>query len=230
MGKSLRRRKESLRKNSDDDAPPDDSNPPSRSRERKGRSNRTHFSAAAPGSRIISTPDTPAGLHHKGTISVDSKCGVITAAASPGANISDRVLLPSILAAAAKNLKDNDIALQKVVTDKGFVKGSVLKWVEEHGITGYLPAQKYVNVRGNFGIEYFLYQSEGDFFPLPAGKKLPFRRINNAREARVYRAQAGDCRDCPLRSQCTASKQGRMVTVSIYDDYYRRVAQLGNVP
>ena len=40
----------------------------------------------------------------------------------------------------------------------------------------------------------------------------------------MRRARAGDCRDCPLRSQCTTSSQGRTVTVSIYSDYYRRAA------
>jgi transposase len=222
VGRSLRYRKQSLKKNKDDDPPSNQSCED----QRKRPSNQTHVSKTDPDSRLMSGPELLLDLYHKGTISVDSKRGVITSVICPRADISDLNLLPSVLAATIRNLGGNDLIPQAVVTDKGFVQGSVLKWVEDHGIIGFLPSQKHVNNRGKLGIEHFRYYPEGDYFLCPQGTTLNFKSINESRKQRVYRAKGKNCHDCPIRSECTDSQRGRAVTVSIYQEYYQRMAEI----
>jgi transposase len=65
-----------------------------------------------------------------------------------------------------------------------------------------------------FHPQNFRYHPETNTYTCPAEKVLPFRTTKHDRvgvERHVYRARAGDCRDCALRAACQPGKQGRQI-------------------
>jgi hypothetical protein len=57
----------------------------------------------------------------------------------------------------------------------------------------------------------------------PAGKELHFFPAHSTLRSRRYRARAKDCNHCPLKAQCTTSKQGRSLCRSVDEAYLDRV-------
>ena len=60
----------------------------------------------------------------------------------------------------------------------------------------------------------FPYDAATNTYTCPAGKGLPYQYTKHDRvgvERHLYRARAADCRECALRPQCYAGKQGRSI-------------------
>ncbi len=57
----------------------------------------------------------------------------------------------------------------------------------------------------------------------PAGKELHFAPWHSTERSLRYRAYAKDCNHCPLKAQCTTSKQGRSLCRSIDEACLDRV-------
>lgn len=55
------------------------------------------------------------------------------------------------------------------------------------------------------------------------GKELRFDRPHSTEQSRRYRARAKDCNHCPLKAQCTTSKQRRSLCRSVDEEYLDRV-------
>jgi len=70
----------------------------------------------------------------------------------------------------------------------------------------------------------FVYDAERDVYVCPQGKDLSFERLREERKyhcaVRVYRCKA--CRACPVRSQCTKDRHGRMIEQSPYYEAVER--------
>ena len=67
-----------------------------------------------------------------------------------------------------------------------------------------------------FHVSNWDYDSDGDFFTCPNGKKVPFQYLSNRtdkagfkRTFRVYECE--DCSGCPLRVHCTKAKGNRKI-------------------
>jgi hypothetical protein len=59
-----------------------------------------------------------------------------------------------------------------------------------------------------FSIERFIYDEERDEFICPNGKVLRNAGPKSERQGRfLYRASMRDCRECPLKGQCTKATQ-----------------------
>src|SRR5205085_4463604 len=69
----------------------------------------------------------------------------------------------------------------------------------------------------------FRYEGERDVYLCPAGKELHLDRPHSTERSLRYRARAKDCNHCPLKAQCTTSKQGRSLCRSVHEDYLDRV-------
>ncbi len=52
-------------------------------------------------------------------------------------------------------------------------------------------------------------------YVVDGGKELHFDRPHSTERSRRYRAQAKGCNHCPLKAQCTTSKQGRTLCRSV---------------
>jgi hypothetical protein len=74
-----------------------------------------------------------------------------------------------------------------------------------------------------FSAEYFRYEAERDVYVCPAGKELHFAPWHSTERSLRYRAYASDCNSCPLKAQCTTSKQGRSLCRSVDEEILDRV-------
>jgi hypothetical protein len=62
-----------------------------------------------------------------------------------------------------------------------------------------------------FGASLFTYEPETDTYRCPDGKTLRRDHAKYTEDKIVYQADPGSCDACLLRSQCTASKEGRHI-------------------
>jgi transposase len=69
----------------------------------------------------------------------------------------------------------------------------------------------------------FRYDAERDVYVCPAGKELHWCRGQSTDRQLRYRARAKDCNHCPLKTQCTTSKQGRSLCRSVHEELLDRV-------
>ena len=100
-----------------------------------------------------------------------------------------------------------------VLADGGYYEGNALKECEEAGLITYVPEPQSgaANHRGVFANRRFHYDAERDLYRCPQGEELGFRGLNEkkGKQYRIYKTKA--CNGCPLRTQCTTSKNGRKI-------------------
>jgi len=102
----------------------------------------------------------------------------------------------------------------EVGADRGYHTGPQVVECEANRITPYVPAPKSSKNknRGLFTKEAFTYCAQRDAYRCPAGQWLsPCTQTEvNGRTMRYY-GNWQACQGCPLREQCTSSKQGRRI-------------------
>ena len=84
--------------------------------------------------------------------------------------------------------------------------------------TGYLPA------------ETFTYDAAGDRYVCPQGQELRLRVRRWSESDLIYQADAAVCNACPIKSQCTASQNGRQVFRSFFASYLDKVKGYHRLP
>jgi len=95
--------------------------------------------------------------------------------------------------------------------------------IESQHIRAYIPLTANDH-RTEFSSAYELkYDAKRDVYVCPAGKELRFDRPHSTERSRRYRARARDCNHCPLKAQCTTSKQGRSLCRSVDEACLDRV-------
>jgi len=95
--------------------------------------------------------------------------------------------------------------------------------IESQHIHAYIPLPDNDHRTEFFSSQEFKYDAERDIYICPAGKELHFDQPHSTDRALRYRARAKDCNHCPLKGQCTTSKQGRTLCRSAHEDYLDRV-------
>ena len=95
--------------------------------------------------------------------------------------------------------------------------------IERERIHAYIPSPDVDHRTEFFSADRFRYEAERDVYLCPAGKELRFDRPHSTERSRRYRARAKDCNHCPLKAQCTTSKQGRTLCRSVDEESLERV-------
>jgi hypothetical protein len=144
-------------------------------------------------------------------IAVDAKHHLIVADDVVNEENDEGQLAP--MALAAKEALEVD-ALD-VAADAGYHVGTQVVKCEANDITPYVPRPKTSSkneVEGRYTKEAFTYSAEQDAYRCPAGAWLGFSTESevDGRTLRYY-ANWKACAGCPLRAQCTKSKQGRRI-------------------
>jgi transposase len=95
--------------------------------------------------------------------------------------------------------------------------------LEREHIKAYVPIADLTQRTPFFRQQDFQYDAQRDVYVCPAGKELRFDRPHSTERQLRYRARAKDCNHCPLKAQCTTSKQGRSLCRSVDEQYLDRV-------
>ena len=116
--------------------------------------------------------------------------------------------------------------------DKGYHTGSELKTAQDLGIEtivaipGIPSTSQAPNPEYNF--EHFKYDQQSDTYTCPQGEALrtngtwykEHNRRDNVIIFKQYKTRS--CKSCPVHSQCTRSKNARVLSRSTFTEYYER--------
>jgi len=144
-------------------------------------------------------------------------------------NQNDSKAMGNMVQRAKSILRTNEFT---VLYDKGFHTGSELKTAQDLGIETIvaipsLPASSQApNHEYNF--EYFIYDKESDTYTCPQGEVLRTNgtwykersRRDNLIIFKQYRTRS--CKSCPAHTQCTRSKNGRILSRTTFAEYYEK--------
>jgi transposase len=112
---------------------------------------------------------------------------------------------------------------RRVTGDSAYGTVENIAATEKSGIRAYMALKGAGQGRPFFGKDEFAYDPERDLYTCPAGEPLVPRVCNVARSLIGYRAKAGTCQRCSLRSDCTTSKLGRQILRHFDEEYVDRV-------
>ncbi|WP_241697650.1 IS1182 family transposase [Mariprofundus sp. NF] len=107
--------------------------------------------------------------------------------------------------------------------DAGYMNAPICKGLEDREIYGVIGYRRPNHIKGRLYKRDYIYDVEADVYRCPNGKVLTYRTTNR-NGYREYRSNPEQCRDCPLRGQCTSNAQCvKTVTRHVWEDHKETV-------
>ncbi|MBV9482935.1 MAG: transposase [Acidobacteria bacterium] len=112
---------------------------------------------------------------------------------------------------------------EQLAADKAYGTGSFLGWLSERKITPHIPVlDRQHQTEGLLPRESFTFDPVKNHYICPQGKILKHRTAREENRIHIYRATASDCKECPIRPECT---RGAKRTLSVpFDESARQKA------
>jgi len=100
-----------------------------------------------------------------------------------------------------------------VVADAAYFSQSDLKRCEEENITTYIPVPSFGNPKEGtrFSRDVFQYDQQRDIYICPQGQELKLTSTTQRNNKQINYYETSACHGCPIRKQCTTSKNGRRI-------------------
>ena len=112
---------------------------------------------------------------------------------------------------------------RQVTGDRKYGTEENIVALESQHIRAYLALPDPDHRTAFFSSDRFRYVADRDIYLCPAGKELHFAPWHSTERSSRYRAYGSDCNSCPLKAQCTTSKQGRSLCRSVDEEVLDRV-------
>jgi len=175
--------------------------------------------------RVISTVDPEARHGHKtaargfdgykGHIAVDAESEIITATEVTAGNVGDASAAEALLADVFTNRQDTaasdappEETKAEVYGDASYGTADLVEKLESAGIVPNVKVQPPSGREGMFSQDDFEIDTVAGTVACPAGTRVVLRVLRDGSSTADF---AGNCAECPLRSQCTKSKSGRTI-------------------
>ena len=189
-------------------------------------SNKTHYSPTDPDARISVKPGKARKLNYCSQLSVDTANHVITDIKAYHADGKDNQYLPDIVDRLQQRLWRSGFQLENVLADTGYSSGENYAYLEQKGITGYIPPHG--TYKG--GPDGFTYVEAKDHYICPNGSVVPFKKVfldhRTKTKKKEYRISSKICRECPLSSNCLGkSAKEKKFSVTYYREEYERIKE-----
>ena len=186
-------------------------------------SNKTHYSPTDPDARISVKPGKARKLNYSSQLSVDTGHHVITDIKAYHADGKDSQHLPDIVDRLQSRLWKQGFRLENVLADTGYSSGENYAYLEDKGITSYIPPHG--TYKG--GPEDFIYVKDKDHYICLAGELIPFKKVFNdyrtGTKKKEYRNSSKVCRGCRFRESCLGkTAKEKRFTVTYYREEYER--------
>ena len=99
-----------------------------------------------------------------------------------------------------------------VLGDRGYFSGEQIDMAEKEGIIPVVPKPERTSSPSmDFAHFRFVYDAENDVYICPQNRVLPRKQKRSKGTPEVYYGSKQTCKDCPVRDQCTLSKDGRTI-------------------
>jgi transposase len=144
-------------------------------------------------------------------------------------NQNDSKAMGNMVQRAKSILRNNEFT---ALFDKGYHTGSELKTAQDLGIETIvaIPSLPSTSQAPNpaYNFEHFKYDQKSDTYTCPQGEVIrtngtwykEHNRRDNVITFKQYKTRS--CKLCPAHSQCTRSKDGRVLSRSTFAEYYDR--------
>ena len=187
-------------------------------------SNHTHYSPTDPDARIAVKPGKPRQMYYLSNMSVDTSNHVITHIESDYADLKDSQTLIRFLNNMLPRLKAQGLNVSEILADAGYNSGANLKFLEQQGITGYIPPH------GQYEKEKpgFTYDPDNNRYICRNGKYLEYRKTMPDTKGNYfmhYSTRVADCRDCPFAKECKGKSNERRIKVTIFKEFHDRMEE-----
>ncbi len=186
--------------------------------------NEEYYNKTDPDSRMATKPGKPSAMYYSTHYSVDSKNKIITDVLTSYADRGDNMVLMEVIQRTENRLNDLGLTIQEVSADKGYCSGENLRELENKNITAYIPTQIFVNNKGGFNSDKFIYNEEKDLFICPNNKELEFHCYDNKKQRNRYVSKKEDCGGCTLKQKCCPNSIKRHLSRTIYYKEYERLS------
>ena len=138
---------------------------------------------------------------------------------TPGDVSESQVLLDQL----RRTLFRRHLRPERLIADAKYATGENIRALEEQGIRPYMPLPEWDKSSPDYHNAAFTYDGEHDVSRCPQGQLLKREWIDEAGQRTIYRARAAACNACPVKHECTRSKQGRMISRSDHAESLDRV-------
>jgi len=185
-------------------------------------------STTDPDATFFTKGEQPAELGYFDNYLVDNQSCVIMGVQATAARASQESAAAREMIAQVATIRGR--FPQSLTADTSYGSGELLAWLEDRGITSFIPVREYPAPRGIlFGIEKFAYDSETNSYRCPEGKQLKYVGIKKANRSHIYRANPARCSDCPQKTKCTTGRY-RQIVVNINEPARQRARERMKVP
>ena len=171
-----------------------------------------------------STTDPESGLFHKGekercfaytaSVACDSNNFVLAVKAAAG-NVHDSQVFSDVFEQVKKRVPD----VEAIVVDAGYKTPGICREILEANKVAVMPYKRPVTPEGYFRKYEYVYDEYFDCYLCPNNQVLRYSTTN--REGyREYKSNPQICLSCPVKMQCTQSKNHtKVVTHHIWQEY-----------
>jgi transposase/transcription elongation factor Elf1 len=156
----------------------------------------------------------------------DSNGFVITFETVPG-NVHDSV---SFFPAYKKLLEQFGSDIKNVCLDAGYKTPAIAREIIEHKQTPYFPYKRPMTKKGLFKKNEYVYDEEFDCYLCPNNEVLKYTTTDR-QGYKHYKSDPAKCSTCPLRQQCTASKNNQKDVIRhVWADYMEEAEEIRYTP
>jgi transposase len=164
----------------------------------------------------------PKGFFYLDHRTVDGRHAIITDTHGTPANVHDSV---PYLGRLDRQRERFNFSIRAVGVDAGYAAAAITQGLEERNIYGVIGYRTPTHRDGYFYKRDYKYEEKLDIYICPNGQLLPYRTTN--REGyRQYQSDPEQCRNCPVRHQCTQSSNAtKVVTRHVWEASRERMDQ-----
>lgn len=182
-----------------------------------------------------STTDPDCGDFHKGEhqrcfaytahVACDPNNFILKAEVSAG-NVHDSVMFDGVYNQVKETFPD----IEAVVVDAGYKTPWICKQVFDDGRIAVTPYKRPMTKEGFFKKREYVYDEYYDCILCPNNQVLKYS--TTSRDGyREYKSDSKVCAGCPMRTQCTQSKNGQKVVIRhVWEDYIERAEDIRHTP
>lgn len=167
----------------------------------------TKVSRTDPDSGFMHRDQKPQGFFYLDHRTVDGKYNLIVDTHITPGNVHDSQPYIARLDATLDRFKLNPVV---VGLDSGYFTAPVAYLLEERQIAGMFGYRRPVGTKNKLKKKHFSYDSEQDTYTCPNGETLIYKTTTR-QGYREYHSDPKRCLQCPLRADCTSSKNHKKV-------------------
>lgn len=118
--------------------------------------------------------------------------------------------------------------IKNISVDAGYVTPAICKTIIDNGQTPYMPYKRPMTKKGYFKKYEYVYDEMNDIYICPNKKDLMYTTTTKEGH-RHYKSDAKDCMNCPLKAQCTKSKQ-KVINRHLWESYVEQANEVRYTP